>query len=200
MATYWVQFDFTMVEAPNQIGGTPLTFLGQTLGPYFKTAATVTVQYVPWLSGGGSGFYQNNLPWFDNTSVALTAAITSSGTIYVMSDTSIGSDFLVGSQPDPTTIVGPSSTLSLHQVLPNDPYDVVVTWNTYAWAEVTVSAPLFIATSDTSEAATIPLHWSHVTRGAIATDTTGQIHFSDTDTSARPFATITATTTILVKN
>ncbi|MET4426667.1 FG-GAP-like repeat-containing protein [Bradyrhizobium sp. RT3a] len=63
----------------------------------------------------------------------------------------------------------------------------------------TVSS-LVIAPSNKFETAAVPIQFSQVTGGAVATDTTGQIHFTDTDTSARPTAAISSSPVIIVKN
>jgi Domain of unknown function (DUF1906)/FG-GAP-like repeat len=62
------------------------------------------------------------------------------------------------------------------------------------------SRTLAIDPADKVETVAIPLQWGQVTGGAIASDTAGQIHFTDPNQSTHPFATITGAPIIVVED
>jgi hypothetical protein len=73
-----------------------------------------------------------------------------------------------------------------------------VDYKPFVWEQIYITSTLSIDAADKTETASVPIQWSQKTGGAVATDTSGQIHFTDTDTSALPVASIVGAPTIVV--
>ena len=148
MSAYWVEFNYGMdatSEDPGSgnVAGTPVQFQGQdarTLPVTFFGPIVPSPYY-------GTFWMLNSLPY----AVALEGGweLASNGYTFVVSGQilftytiSIGTSYLVGTQPDPTTLVGPTltaSVLDMSGVGPNEPTgELTVAWTAFAWAQISV--------------------------------------------------------------
>ena len=158
MTTYWVEFVYNMEEGfyspTNQDwpDGGKVTFLGtQVYGPDVSPSPYSSY---PW------GFA--NLAYAAEPQGYWTLVQQSNGLNYQQITTDIvewnytigiGSYFVAGTQPDPTQLVGPTSTESAETIPDNPtaaPGTYTVSWTDWAWTEITVgtSSGLFTDQAD----------------------------------------------------
>jgi hypothetical protein len=127
-----------MERDTQNISGQPVTFLGQSVwdlhneGYDFQFFGSITpTPYYEW-------------PWF-YSSIPYAAVnqgywgqngFTNTGSIVWNYTINVADYFVAGTQPSPTTLVGSLQTDTAHDDLYK--YDYTVSWNQYAWAEITL--------------------------------------------------------------
>jgi Lipase (class 3) len=156
MTTYWVEFDFNMVfpidDKTNPSEGPPVTFLGHDLHQESYQQSLV-IQF----PGGG---IVSDLPYFDwfysswrydfveKGTYGPDGNFTETGVEDWNYTTTIANYYVAGTQPDPTTFVGPVLSDTEHDDAFQE--DKTVTWNEWAWATITLpGGPLFTTGADT---------------------------------------------------
>lgn len=156
MTTYWVEFQYNMDEGSEGVSGSPVQFLGYTArdlpvnffgsaiepGAYYDTNWMLTSLPYSFATQGNWELGPNGYTF------------VFSGDIYFNYTISIENSYIVGTQPDPVTLVGPTSTASatdMEGAGPNQPQQVTVQWTDWAWAQITVpgGGPLFTTGADT---------------------------------------------------
>ncbi|MGO8174608.1 Ig-like domain-containing protein [Rhizobium ruizarguesonis] len=130
MTEYWVQFDFSMTESSTESGGADkLLFQGQWI-------------YNLPLSFPGGSPVPAALEIFYSTSVGYAGVATSPDNVEFLNyNASISNFYIVGSQPDPTVLVGPLATSpSITEFYTHQVYQYEYT--TYDWALISVTGGL----------------------------------------------------------
>jgi hypothetical protein len=154
MPTYWVEFEYNMEEDSQNVEGAPVQFLGyvaRDLSVTFFGSIVPSPYY-------GTNWMQASLPYTDAIEGSWELgpngySFVETGEIVFNYTITIGNSYVVGTEPNPTTLIGPTSTASVPNmsgVLPTQPPGVLtVTWTDWAWAEISVpNAPLFTTGAD----------------------------------------------------
>jgi Ca2+-binding RTX toxin-like protein len=136
MTTYWVQYQIAITVDPssaNEIPSVPLNFMGLNLA---QSPGAITLVDDPILSNHDEVPFEN---FFSYAAQDLGVSSLPDGSIYrVIVHSSIGNFFTVGSRPDPTPLLGPSSISGPLPIPPGATPFQPITYATYAWEQITV--------------------------------------------------------------
>ncbi|MCK1590330.1 Ig-like domain-containing protein [Bradyrhizobium sp. 169] len=157
MTTYWVQVDFNMERHEYGPGGTPtpdhegpLTFLGTPIStPWVSPSSPFTLDTSTRWANVQQGDWQ--LVQQPN---GLNYALIITDTVEWDYTAAIGSYFIVGTQPAPVQLVGPTLSDSAEAApdYPTGPHNTfTLQWTDWVWEQITVQGPtqLFTSTADT---------------------------------------------------
>ncbi|QIG95967.1 hypothetical protein [Bradyrhizobium sp. 6(2017)] len=146
MATYWVRYNYNVtvsISGPESPAVHPLEFLGYQLTDP-RVSVSILVDPTPALSFDNLALFYNDLLDYGFSNPA-------PGEIYrEIMQISIADSFLVGSEPSPSELLGPTVISPALPPLPGDPPFDGLTYHTFAWAEITLPTmtSLFTTSAD----------------------------------------------------
>jgi Domain of unknown function (DUF1906) len=211
MTEYWVEFTYDMVEietgpndpAPPGNYTTPVTFMGNTV--YGPSVTPVPYSTYPFGEEASDYSFVQQGNWvLVQQSNGLSYQLQATGIIWFQYTIGIETSFVAGSQPAPTTLIGPTLSESVPEeaAYPGaTPGTYTVQWTSWAWEEINVNSPSpSLTVTPPSQSKPVQLAWSQTTGGLKATANTGTVSFTDTDVSANPTASLVGNPTITVTN